>query len=683
MANVNKTVYFAAMQFLYPSFLYALGFIAIPIIIHLFNFRRYKKIVFSDIRFLKELTEQNKKQQTLKKYLILACRILAISFLVFAFAQPFVPLNKNASKYTSKIVSVYIDNSFSMQAISKNGPLLTEAKVKAKQIVEVYGASDQFQLLTNDFEGKHQRLLNRKDFLQMLEEVQISPVHRNLSEVYKRTQQLFETNLQAQKNAYWLSDFQKNMADYRQIKTDSTINLRIVPLEVSASQNVWIDSVWLKEPFIKVGSASTLQVLIKNQSETAIENQPLVLKLDGIQKGIQNFSCLPNAKTLLSMNLTLKDSFWHKVEISLTDYPLVYDDIYYVALKARQHVNVLLLNQNSDDKAFRQVFSLDPFYQLSSQNLFQINFAEFQKSQLIILNEPDAISSGLNDELKRFIENGGIVLFIPAQNPKDLAGINAFLSEAGGLQLTGLHKQPLKIAGIDIQDPLFEKVFSKIPDMANLPGINETWQIQMKGSAMAKPVLLLNNDWPYLVHSKLKKGSLYVSSASFKTSNSNMVQHALFVPFLLRLPLLSKTAYSLSYVLGEQTKFIFDNEGNQKLIKLKAAEQEHLLEAFSRDGQWEAHLNGQLKTAGVYSLMDQNMQIASIAFNYNRKESYPQTEDLSALSKKLNATELEKDLSFLKKKVNLEGNGTPYWRLALLLALVYVIIELILLKLLK
>ncbi len=683
MANVNKTVYFAAMQFLYPSFLYAIGLCAIPVIIHLFNFRRYKKIVFSDIRFLKELTEQNKKQQTLKKYLILASRILAISFLVIAFAQPFIPLNKDASKYTSKIISIYIDNSFSMQAISKNGPLLMQAKTKAKQIAEVYKESDQFQLLTNDFEGKHQRLLNRKDFLQMMEEVQISPVHRNLSEVYKRGLQLFEMNPQAQKNVYWLSDFQKNMADYRQIKIDSNLNLRIVPLEVSSSQNIWIDSVWLKEPFIKMGTASALQVLIRNQSESAIENQPLVLKVDGIQKGIQNFSCEPNSKTVLSMNLTLKDSLWHRGEISLTDYPLVYDDVYYLALKARQNVKVLMLNQNTDDKAFSQVYSLDPFYQLSRQNVFQINFADFKKSQLIILNEPDGISSGLNEELKRFIENGGIVLFIPASNPKDLAGINTFMSEAGGLQLTGLHKQNLKIAGIDIQDPLFEKVFSKIPDMANLPNLNETWQIQLKGSTVTKPVMLLNNDWPYLVHSRFKKGSLYVSSASFKTSNSNMVQHALFVPLLLRMPLLSKTTFALSYVLGEQTKFNFDNEGNQKLIRLKSAEQEHLVETFSRDGKWEAHLNGQIKTAGVYSLMDQNNQIASVAFNYNRKESYTQTEDLDALSKKLNASQLEKDLDFLKKDVSLEGNGTPYWRLALLLALVFVIIELILLKLLK
>ncbi|MCX6185937.1 MAG: BatA domain-containing protein, partial [Bacteroidetes bacterium] len=79
------------MQFVYPGFLFALFAISIPIIIHLFNFRRYKKIVFSDIRFLKQVIEKNQKQQNIKNWLVLLCRILAISFLVIAFAQPYLP----------------------------------------------------------------------------------------------------------------------------------------------------------------------------------------------------------------------------------------------------------------------------------------------------------------------------------------------------------------------------------------------------------------------------------------------------------------------------------------------------------------------------------------------------------------------------------------------------------------
>src|SRR3954467_15375736 len=149
------------MSFVFPQFLFALFAVSIPIIIHLFNFRRFKKVYFSDIRFLKEVKLQTQNRNRIKHLLILLCRILAISFLVFAFAQPFIPTtNKNAT-VGIQASSVYVDNSFSMENVSKNGMLLDEAKKMAREIALAHSQSDLFQLLTNDFEGKHQRLVSR------------------------------------------------------------------------------------------------------------------------------------------------------------------------------------------------------------------------------------------------------------------------------------------------------------------------------------------------------------------------------------------------------------------------------------------------------------------------------------------------------------------------------------------
>ena len=73
-----------------PKLLYALFAIAIPIIIHLLNLQKEKKIYFSSIRFLKEIKEKNRKRVKLKNILILISRILAITFLVIAFAKPYI-----------------------------------------------------------------------------------------------------------------------------------------------------------------------------------------------------------------------------------------------------------------------------------------------------------------------------------------------------------------------------------------------------------------------------------------------------------------------------------------------------------------------------------------------------------------------------------------------------------------
>ena len=95
------------MTYQNPHLLYALFAIAIPIIIHLFNFRKHKTIYFSSIRFLKEIKEENKKKSKLKNILILLSRILAIAFLVLAFSKPYIPI-KNQQK--TENIFIYIDN---------------------------------------------------------------------------------------------------------------------------------------------------------------------------------------------------------------------------------------------------------------------------------------------------------------------------------------------------------------------------------------------------------------------------------------------------------------------------------------------------------------------------------------------------------------------------------------------
>jgi hypothetical protein len=163
------------MHFLFPAFLFALAALAIPVIIHLFNFRRYQKVYFSNVQFLKEIQEQQASRRNLKELLILVSRSLAILFLVFAFARPFIPGKNAANSGKQQAVSVFIDNSYSMETLNKEGTLLDEAKRRAKEVVSAYSINDHFQLLTQDFEGKHQRLLSRDEFNDAVDAVKISP----------------------------------------------------------------------------------------------------------------------------------------------------------------------------------------------------------------------------------------------------------------------------------------------------------------------------------------------------------------------------------------------------------------------------------------------------------------------------------------------------------------------------
>src|ERR1041384_4906996 len=102
------------MTFLYPSFLWALAALSIPVIIHLFNFRRTTRVLFSNTRFLKLVKEVTTAKRRLKHYLILACRLLFLLFLVLTFAQPIIPAIEQIGNGRS--LTLYIDNSQSMSA---------------------------------------------------------------------------------------------------------------------------------------------------------------------------------------------------------------------------------------------------------------------------------------------------------------------------------------------------------------------------------------------------------------------------------------------------------------------------------------------------------------------------------------------------------------------------------------
>ncbi|MFQ5448330.1 MAG: BatA domain-containing protein, partial [Saprospiraceae bacterium] len=165
------------MQFLYPNFLFALAALAIPIIIHLFYFRRFKKVYFTNVRFLKEVKEETSARQKLRNLLVLLMRCLAVALLVFAFAQPFIPQDAEVKKGENS-VSIFVDNSFSMSALSQDVPLVEKAKQRAKQIISAYAVEDRFQILTNDFEGRHQRLVSKEEAIGLVEEIKVSPAVR-------------------------------------------------------------------------------------------------------------------------------------------------------------------------------------------------------------------------------------------------------------------------------------------------------------------------------------------------------------------------------------------------------------------------------------------------------------------------------------------------------------------------
>ncbi len=664
------------MQFLYPGFLFALSLAAIPVLIHLFNFRRYKKIVFSDIRFLKDFTEQNKKQQTLKHLLILLARTLALAALVLAFAQPFIPAQNQLKVGSTQRVSIYIDNSQSMEANASNGSLLNIAKEQAIQLVQTYPEKTEFNLLTNDFEGKHQRWLQKKDILKEIEYLKPSATFKNAQEIWQRQASVFAGVPKG--NCFWFSDFQTNLKLEGSFAADSNFAPIPVFLEASRPQNVWIDSAWFAQPLLRLGASNKLKVRIRNGSDIAWENQPVILKIDGIQKALVNMSCAPGGSETAEINFSLSDFNWHGFELSLTDFPIIYDDTYYLAGAANPSLKVLLLHNGEGNKYVETVFKLDSIYEFNSLRVTEIKNELFPLQQLIILQELQEISETVYQELEKFVKQGGIILAIPG--PKMSHSFVKFLQK-NGLEFNQLQSSKQSMSKPQQKHPLMQGVFNKLPELASLPSVSQWYNYTLEKPH--KDIIQLENGQKWCSEISMAKGSIYVFGSSLHPQSSNFVQNALFVPMMLNLPMQARQALPASFLIGKQINWQLPSEAAGKVVQLKNAQSEYRAETRMFNNQVLASLSGVLPEAGVYRALADDKELAKVALNYPRQESVLKFYESSFLEDRFKTLMTTDNMDAFKSELKSQSNGKTLWVYFLIAAILFLIAEVLLLRLWK
>ena len=453
-----------------PQLLYALFAIAIPILIHLFNFRKHKTIYFSSIRFLKEIKEENKKKSELKNILILLSRILAISFLVFAFAKPYVPANTSE---VSNNIFLYIDNSQSMDIDFGEGNLLNSAKNKAIEISEAYPSENNFYLITNDFESKHTSSYPTNLIKLQIEKIESSAKQRSISDIFSRVNSIESSN----NHLYFISDFQENtlkMDDLKEYEINNKISL--IPIANRNTSNISIDSLFTSGPIFTSDNEMEIHVIISNTSNKDIKDEVLFLYLDGKQKSQQYISLLAEETKEISFKFSTPNHPFIIGEIKTHDSPITFDNNLFFTLTKSEKVNVTEINKEKENPAFKALFGNDTaLFNFISLKLENINHNILSKQDFIILNEVTQLSSGLLNTLLTFTNNGGGLLVVP---PSDLANFNTYniLLKALAINtITSKRESELKINQFSTKHSIYKNVFTETLNKANYPISNQTY----------------------------------------------------------------------------------------------------------------------------------------------------------------------------------------------------------------
>ncbi|MCB0383667.1 MAG: BatA domain-containing protein, partial [Psychroserpens sp.] len=586
--------------------LYALLLLIIPIIIHLFQLRKFQKVAFTNVQFLKELTIQTRKSSQLKKWLTLLTRMLLLACVIIAFAQPYI---SNSESFNTKSETIiYLDNSFSMQAQGNNGTLLNSA---IQDIIENIDENETVSIFTNDANFYKSNIKAIKNDLIQLKH---SPNQLGYDAVLLKGKNAFSKDNSSIKNLVLISDFQQK-EDLFTIAKDSLTNIKLVQLKPTNTSNITIDSLYISKSTVE---NLELTVLLKNQGEP-IETLPVSLFNDDkliaksavtIEKESSTIFTIP-ANTVFNGKITIEDT------------NLQYDNELYFNIDQREPIKVLAINE-ADDTFLKKIYTNDEFDYTASQ-FSALNYNSLDDQNLIVLNELKEIPSSLITALKAVTDNGGSILIIPSGE----STINTYNQLFNNFNMSGfnsLNPQEKRVTTIHFSHPLLANVFDKQIRNFQYPKVNSFFSnVSNSGTS----ILSFEDGFSFLSQSE----NVYRFSAALNTDNSNFKNSPLIVPVLYNIGKQSLKVPKLYYNLGEENSIDIATKLQQDdILTLVNGDNSVIPLQQTYTNKVALKTSDYPNFSGIIAVKNKETFLKNLSFNFNRNESNLVYSDLSNIA---------------------------------------------------
>ncbi|MGB1102207.1 MAG: vWA domain-containing protein [Crocinitomicaceae bacterium] len=678
------------MSFVYPGFLWALFALLIPIIVHLFNFRRYKTVYFPSVKYLEEAVEDSKSGTKLKHLLVLLSRLLALTCLIFAFAQPYLPSGEGEA--TENLTSIYIDNSYSMQAEGLDGDLLNEVKNQALEIIDGLEENERINLLTADLESIHQRFYSKAEIKDMIKAVNYSAQSTPLVNILRLQNDLFnDVEEKGNRRIILLSDFQNMVSNISELDMPE-IPTYFYKATANNPENISIDSVWFESPVHRVNTPVEAHIRVKNQSNQDVEDLSIRLSIDGQQPAPKRISVAANTHADAVITFTDKTSGIKKGQAEIKTNQLYFDDTYFFSYTIKEKVDILLVSGTDTTNNFSQLYGLDPYYNAYSTKIENVTAEDFEGKELVILHNVIRIPGGIQDLLKKTLDNGGSIGLIPGAEA-DLNSWNTFLSTENLPTLKKRDSSRIQLNYFNSDDPLYNGVFESSPSNFKTPEVYGGCSFNIQGRQDFITVFGANQQRPFMVYQKDGSARVFLCSAPFLDKYTNFHKHSLFAATFLRVAETASFEKPLSMTIGKMLNYPLQKPVDEKhVVHLKndKYQTDIIPQVLTNNGNQSISFNqleNSIAVSGFYHLSNDFDFEDVIGLNYDRAESSIQTYSEEELLNQFASIGWNKAEAFTTgDKGTVQINQlkvTEYWRILLILGLIFIAIEILLLKLWK
>ncbi|NNK40580.1 MAG: hypothetical protein HKP45_08020, partial [Winogradskyella sp.] len=624
----------------------------IPILIHLFQLRKFKRVEFTNVKFLKQVEQQTRKSSQLKKWLVLLTRMLLLACLVVAFAQPYFASKElfNLKKETV----LYLDNSFSMQAKGKNGSLLNEA---IQDIINTIEDTETINVFTNDEEFKTASFKAIKNDLINLS---YSSQQYDYESVILKGKQLFSNDPSSLKQLIVVSDFQRKNENFNR-SVDTALALTLVKLEPTSASNISIDSVFISN---RTNEILNLNVVLSNSGRT-IDETPISLFSDNALVAKSTAVVEGEGQVIFTLPANQKING----KISIEDNSLQYDNSLYFNLRTNPKIKVLAIN-DADDTYLKSIYTTDEF-EYNSVSLNTLRYNTISDYNLVIINMLESVPTSLTTALETFKTNGGSVLIITSEN-SELTSYNQLLTSLKLPNLIEKNNTNKQITTINYDHPIFENTFNKRVRNFQYPYAKSSYVLASTTNA----ILEFEDGTAFVTGAN----GNYLISGAINSVNSNFIDSPLIVPLLYNIGKQSLKVSKLYYTIDNENTIDIDVVLTQdEILTLTLNSNSIIPMQKSTPTKVQLMTDEHPKLAGIYDVNRKDSTLLYLSFNYNRTESnlsYLNLEEGSNIN-------IDNSLANAINAIKTSTKVNALWKWFVIFALVFLLIEMLILKYFK
>lgn len=656
------------ITFANPQVLFGLLAISIPIIIHLFNLRRVKRVQFSNTALLRRIKEESSAKRKPVELLILASRILGISLLVLAFAQPLFKNQDNDLSLSNEVL-IYLDNSQSLSSLNADGTASFDVLVnEANAIIESYAEGKIFHFVENSYSNSISVDYTKESLKELLTEIEQVGVDRGVDEINSRIRGSNFTG-----DVYLLSDFQ-NKSSFEAVLKDTANNYYVVPTITEDISNVFVDTVYLENTFLSGSFANLLKLRLRRNFR---DNQVINLKLliDDQLFGTAEIDFGNQLIAEHEFEIQANTQGLDRIEIQIDDPTLAFDNSFFVSVNKLDKVRVVEVFDQTEPGFVKALFDDNDVFQYSRIDSRFLDNELIGSANLLIINQVDQLSNQLINVTTGLLESGGSVMFIPdaVSSSSDLNRLGIVTSRESG--------DRIQLSQPNFENPIFQGVFEEQNEDIEMPEAAVTFRV-------------LNAELDYLQYrngrsflSKINSdGNLFFFSSPFDDEYSTFPNHALFVPIMYKLALGSKVNLSnLYYYTDSETIFFpLDDASGNKIFQLRSEFADLTPNQRLEGDRLILEIPKDVIETGQYNLSTEDGLVGTLSFNIPKDESnlttidpaiFEQLDFLDHVSV-IESTDRGDVRQFLEAGIA----GIPLWKYALLGALFFLFVEIILIR---